>query len=130
MGDFQLHNGRKISLVRCNMVGTYSGFLEGDRLSTSSFIRKNLIEMAAKILPPGHPLAVVEPYEDELPRWLCVAELESPVGVHNKEPDFNSRLYVCWFMDDTAKSLDEEIEAFLPQIDWEMLAEDYDIMNF
>lgn len=130
MGNFHLPNGRKIGLVRWNMVGTYSGVLEGDRISASPFIRNNLTEMATRILPPGHPLAVVEPPKGELPQWLCVAELESPNSVHNTGPDFQSRLYVCWFMEDTARSLDGVIESILPQIDWERLAEDYDIMNF
>jgi hypothetical protein len=112
------------------MIGTYSGVLEGDRISASPFIRENLTEMAARILPPGHPLAVVEPLIGELPQWLCVAELESPNSVHNTGPDFQSRLYVCWFMGNTARSLDEVIESILPQIDWEGLAEDYDIMMF
>jgi hypothetical protein len=128
--DFQLHNGRNINLVRCNMVGTYSGYLEGDRQSTSSFIRKNLAERAARIMPPGKPLAVVEPPKGELPHWLCLAEFESSVGVHTTEPDFNSRLYICWFMEDTVRSLDEVIESILPHVDWERLAEDYDIMSF
>jgi hypothetical protein len=33
-------------------------------------------------------------------------------------------------MEDTARSLDEEIESIIPQLDWERLAEDYDIMDF
>ena len=130
MGDYRLPNGRKIGLDRWNMVGTYSGVLEGSKKDASKVIRENMPEMAAKILPPGHPLLVVGPPKGELPRWLCVAELESPDGVHNTGPDFNSRLYVCWFMEDTARSLDEVIESIIPQIDWERLAEDYDIMSF
>jgi hypothetical protein len=59
-----------------------------------------------------------------------MAELECRRGVHNADPDFNSRLYVCWFMADTARSLDEIIDRILPHVDWEGLAEDYDITNF
>jgi hypothetical protein len=33
-------------------------------------------------------------------------------------------------MEDTAKSLDEVVESIIPQLDWEKLAEDYDIMSF
>ena len=130
MGDYRLSNGRTISIVRWNMVGTYSGVLEGDRISASPYIREEVTENAARILPPGHPLAVVEPPKGELPPWFCVAELESTNSVHNTGPDFFSRLYVCWFMGDTARSLDEVIESILPQIDWEGLAEDYNIMMF
>ena len=74
MSDYFLPNGRKISLVCWNMVGTYSGVLEGDEKNASHHIRQDLTEMAARILPPGHPLAVVEPPSGELPRWFCVAE--------------------------------------------------------
>ena len=117
MSDYHLPNGRKIDLVRWNMVGTYSGVLEGDRISASPHIRKDLAEMVANIMPPGHPLAVIEPPNGELPSWLCVAELESSEGVHNNGPDFASRLYICWFMKDTARSLDEAIESIIPQLD-------------
>ena len=130
MDDYHLPNGRKIDLVRWNMVGTYSGVLEGSKKDASQVFHENLPEMAAKILPPGHPLVVVGPPKGEFPRWLCVAKLESPIGVHNTGPDFNSELYVCWFMGDTARSLDEVIESIILQIDWERQAEDYDIMSF
>jgi hypothetical protein len=130
MDDFQLPSGRKIGLVRWNMVGTYSDVIEGDRLSASPFILKNLVDMAARIMPPGHPLEVIEPPEGELPQWLCLAEFESLVSVHNTGPDFNSRLYVCWFMEDIARCLDEVIKSVIPMVDWESHAEDYDIMDF
>jgi hypothetical protein len=130
MGDYYLPNGRKISLVRWNMIGTYSGILEGSKEGASQSIREELPELAARTLPPGHPLAVIRSPLGELPDWFCVAELGSTNSVHNSGPDFFSRLYVCWFMGDTARSLDEVIESILPQIDWEGLAEDYDIMMF
>lgn len=130
MWDYHLPNGRKIGLIRWNMVDTYSGVLEGDKENASKYIREDLPERAARIMPPGHPLALIELPTGELPDWLCVAELESPYSVHNAGPDFFSRLFVCWFMDDTSRSLDDVIETIIPQIDWERLAEDYDIMNF
>jgi hypothetical protein len=130
MGVHRLPNGREIFLIRWKMVGTYSGFLEGSAKTASQMVRKNLSERAAEMLPPGRPLAVVGPPQGELPQWLCVAELGSRSGVHNTEPEFDSRLYVCWFMADTARSLDEVIESILPQVDWEGVAEDYDIMDF
>jgi len=130
MSNYHLPNGREIDLVRWNIVGTYSGILEGSKEYASQVVRENLPEMVTQIMPPGHPLAVIGPPIGELPRWLCIAELESLSGVHNTDADFNSRLYVCWFMEDTARRLDEAIESILPLIDWEKLAEDYDIMNF
>ena len=47
MGDYRLTNRRKIGLVRWNMVGTYSGILEGSKNNASQVIRENLSEMAA-----------------------------------------------------------------------------------
>lgn len=130
MGLHRLPNGREVFLVRLKMAGTYSGVIEGTAKTASQHIRKDLTERAAGMLPPGRPLAVVEPPQGDLPQWICMAELESRRGVHNTDPDFNSRLYVCWFMADTARSLDEVIASVLPQVDWEQLAEDYDIMDF
>jgi hypothetical protein len=42
-----------------------------------------------------------------------MAELESRRGVHDTDPDLDLRLYVCWFMADTARSLDEVIASIL-----------------
>ena len=130
MSLHRLPNGREVFLVRMNMVGTYSGVIEGSAKTASQQIWRRLKERAAEMLPPGRPLAIVEPPKGELPHWMCMAELASGRGVHITDPDFNSRLYVCWFMADTAKSLDEVIAAILPQLDWEGIAEDYDITIF
>ena len=75
MSDYHLPNGRKIGLVRWNMVGTYSGIVEGSKKDASQYIREELPDMSARILPPGHPLAVIGPPMGELPDWFCVAEL-------------------------------------------------------
>jgi hypothetical protein len=107
---------REVSLVRFKMVGTYSGFIEGSARNASRHIRERLTERAAEMLPPGRPLAVVEPPQGQLPQWMCMAELESRRGVHNTDPNFSSRLCVCWFMADTARSLDEVIASILPQV--------------
>ena len=112
------------------MVKTYAGVLEGTKKVASQYIREDLPRMVSNIMPPGQPLAIIEPPVDELPDWLCVAKLESYLSVHNNGPDFNSRLYVCWFLEDTTRSLDEIIESVIPQIEWENFSEDYDMMNF
>jgi len=130
MGLHRLPNGREVFLVRLKMIGTYSGVVEGSAKTASQHIRKHLTIRAVEMLPPGRPLAIIGPPEGELPQWMCMAEFESKRGVHNTDPDFNSRLYVCWFMADTARSLDEVIASFLPQVDWERTAEDFDVMDF
>jgi len=55
----------------------YSDFLEGSTKDASKVIRENLPEMAARIMPPGRPLAVIGLTRDELPRWFCTDEFES-----------------------------------------------------
>lgn len=130
MGVHHLPNGREVSLVRWTMIETYSGFLEGTKERASQAIRDRLAERVAALLPPGHPLAVVGPPQGELPQWLCVAEFESPSGVHNTDQDYNSRLFVCWFMADTSSCLDEIVKSILPHVDWGRLAEDYNMMDF
>ena len=130
MGQHRLPNGRDVSLVRFTMRGTYSGVLEGSALTASQVVRESLPERAADLLPPGHPLAIIGPPAGELPPWLCVAQLESGSGVRHTDPDYNSRLYVCWFMDDTTRSLDAILDSILPHLDWEGVAEDYNILDF
>jgi hypothetical protein len=109
---------------------TYSGFLEGSLEVMSKFVLEHLSERAAEILPPATPLAVVKPPPGPLPEWMCVAALGSLRGVHHSDPDFRSFLYACWFMKDTSASLDAIIESILPYLDWEQIAEDYDVMDF
>jgi hypothetical protein len=72
-----------------------------------------VLSRAAEMLPPGRPPAVVEPSKGQLPQWMCMAELESRRGVHDTDPDLDLRLYVCCFMADTARSLDEVIASIL-----------------
>ncbi len=128
---YRLSSGREIFLVRWIIVGTYSGFLEGSQETASRHIIKNISEQADRLLPPARPLAVVLPKKTEvLPQWMCVAELESHEAVHHKDGDYFSRLQVCWFMDDTARSLDSMIESVLPHLDWDQVAEDYDFTDW
>ncbi len=130
IGTHRLPNGREVYLVRFKMVGTYSGFLEGSPKTISHVVREGLAERAASVLPPARPLAIVPAPAGDLPPWLCVAELESRHGVRHTDPDYNSRLYACWFAENTAQSVDAMVEAALPHLNWELNAEDDDIMDF
>jgi len=125
MWDFRLPSGRSIGIKRWIMVGTYSGQYEGSRHEVSLYIRKEISERVKRILAPGDPLAIIEPPKGVLPPWFCVAQLESPDSAHSPDPDYFSGLYVCWFMEDTSRNLDEIIESIMPLIDWDGLAEDY-----
>jgi hypothetical protein len=106
--------------------GTYGGVLEGTAETASPRIFRGIGDRAARILPPAKPLAVVRPPTHPLPQWLVVAELASKSGVRTTDPDFNSFLYVCWFVENIDQGIPTLIESILPQLDWEGLADDYD----
>jgi hypothetical protein len=108
----------------------YAGVLEGSAETASPHILAGLPERAAWMLSPAKLLVVVPPSRMPLPKWLCVAELGSPLGARQTDPDYSSWLYVCWFTEDTARSIDAMVEAVLPHLDWERSAEDYDSMAF
>jgi len=125
-----LPSGREVYLARFAIAPTYAGVLEGTPETVSPHILERVADDAARTLPPGKPLVVVPPPKLPLPGWLCVAELESRRGARQTDPDFSSRLYVCWFANGTDQRIDAMVEAVLPQLDWEGVAEDYDIMDF
>ena len=102
----------------------------GSLETITELILKDLPLQAAGMLSPAKPLVVVPPPRTPLPGWLCVAELRSEQGARQTDPDFTSRLYVCWFADDTARSIDAMVEEILPCVDWEQAAEDYDTLDF
>lgn len=130
MGQHVLTSGRVVSLVRFTMVGTYSGIMEGSLEAASQRVRETITEQAADLLPPCRPLVVIDPPLGELPQWICVAHLDSRSGVRHNDADYNSRLYACWFMDDTTQSLDAVLDSVVARIDWDGVAEDYDMMDF
>ncbi|HMN60801.1 MAG TPA: hypothetical protein PJ988_10580 [Anaerolinea sp.] len=125
--NYKMPDGRPVGLKRLIIRDTYADFLEGTREIASRYIREELPEMAARLLPPGQPLCFVDLGQAELPPWMCLAELDSPDGAKGNGQDTNSRLFVCWFMDNTAMSLDAMIWVVLKGIDWERYAEDYDL---
>ena len=126
----RLPSGREVYLVRLAIRPTYEGVLEGSAADVSRYILKRLPEIAKMVMPPAKPLAIISSPQFPLPAWLCVAELDSRQGVRQTDPDFNSRLFVCWFLEDTATSIDAMVESILPHLEWDRLAEDYDIMDF
>lgn len=130
MGRHRLPSGREVHLSRFVIAPTYAGVLEGRPETASPHILEEVPERAASLLSPAKPLVVVRPLEMPLPGWLCVAELGSSHGVRQTDPDFGSRLYVCWFSESTALTIDAMVEEVLPRLDWGQVAEDYDIMDF
>jgi hypothetical protein len=130
MARHRLANGREVYLSGFVIAPTYAEALEGTPETTSPYIFKGVADRAARILPPPQPLVVVPPTEMPRAPWFCVAELGSRRGARQTNPDYSSRLFVCWFATTTAKSIDAMVRAVLPHLDWEQVAEDYDITYF
>jgi hypothetical protein len=126
MATHLLKDGRRISLKRLSVQGTYSGALEGTVETISAMILKGLADRVARILAPGRPLQLIQPEQMPLPSWMLIAELESNKGVRIDDPDYKSTLYVCWFAETTDLPIDLMIENLLSRIDWEQFAEDFD----
>jgi hypothetical protein len=130
MGRHRLANGREVYLARFALAPTYGGVLEGTPETASARILERVSDDAARLLPPAKPLVMVPPAEMPLPGWFCVAELGSRQGARQTDPDYSSRLFVCWFAKSTARSINAMVKAVLSHLDWERVAEDYDIMDF
>jgi len=73
--------------------------LEGSRIQNSPSILRGLPKRAGQALAPAKPLTILPPERMPLPGWIWVAEFDSRSGARTADPDFNSRLYVCWFTD-------------------------------
>jgi hypothetical protein len=130
MAKFTLPCGREIFLSRFAIAPTYTGVLEGTPKTASPYILKLVADFAAQVLPPAVPLVVVPHTTMPLPGWLCVAELGCLRGARQSDPDYSSRLYVCWFTDSTSQSIDAMVEPTLCHLNWTQTAYDYNIMDF
>ncbi len=128
MGVHRLANGREVSLERLVLAPTYAGLLAGSPERATPGILEGAAERAASLLSPADPLTVVFDGRSPLPEWFCVAKLHSRRGALTNDSDYSSRLFVCWFTDNTTQSIDTMIEALLPHLDWENEADDYDMM--
>jgi hypothetical protein len=129
-GTYRLASGREVFISRFYADCTYSGVLEGGPEAASPHILSSIREDVPRVLPPGKPLVVVNPESMPLPPYRLVVELESRRGTKTTDPDFNSRLFVCWFADSLSPGVDALIRSVLGSVDWEAHAEDYDIMDF
>ncbi|HEV3079732.1 MAG TPA: hypothetical protein VGY66_08130 [Gemmataceae bacterium] len=127
---YRLPNGREVYLGRFAVEATYSGLIEGSLEQGSRMILRGLAETAAKSLGSDNPLVVVNPGVIPLPRYHLGARLFSTTGVKISHPNYKSRLFVSWFVDSLASTIDALVESVLPKVDWEANAADYDITDF
>lgn len=128
-GIYQLPTGREVFLCRLHVERTYSGVLEGGPKTASPHLLKRVPEAAREMMPPGTPLVVVPPLKMPLPQFRLLAKLESERGVQTTDADYNSRLFVCWFVEELDQTIHDLLAAVLAAVDWEANAEDYDITN-
>jgi hypothetical protein len=117
-----------VSLARLTLLETFHGLFEGSLETASYFRREDLPQHVDKILSPGWPLVVLDDGAPALPRYEWIAEFTSRSGVHETDPDFASRLFVCWYSQDLPADLPGFISSTLSQVDWETSAEDFSII--
>jgi hypothetical protein len=79
------------------------------------------------MLRTNAPLVILLPKVMPLPRWLCVAELQSDSVTHPDDWDVGSWLCVVWFVADTTLSIDALIADVIPQLDWNNQAAEFDL---
>src|SRR5687767_10511338 len=94
---YRVGSGRIVELVRMHVDRTYAGLLEGIPALATPHILARTHEDAARLVTPGRPLLIIRDDDaGELPPWRLIAELESRRGVGTADPDWASRLFVCW----------------------------------
>ena len=126
-GMYKLSARRTVSLMRLSVTLTYSGVLEGTASTASTFIRASLAQDVAQSIPPGKPLVVVDDRSTELPRFRWIAEFYSARGITTNDPDYSSKLFVCWFSDEIPDALHSAIAQVLAKVQWDANAEEYDL---
>jgi hypothetical protein len=127
-GAFRLATGREVYLVSFLLTHTYEGHLEGSPETLTPHIRTAVPRQVATAMPPGRPLVFLGQDAMPLPEHRLIAELYSRDAARLKDPDYASRLYLCWFLDTVVGSLDDLVLTALARVDWEASAEDFDTM--
>ena len=127
-GQFTLPSGRNVFLSDLKLSSTYAGALEGSPETLTPHLRKGIAQSVQKSLPPGTPLVIIGAEVEVLPSYRWIAKFISRRGVKTTDPDYSSRLYLCWFSEELYRDLPGAIEEILLPIDWESLAADYDMM--
>jgi hypothetical protein len=110
---FTLADGRKIDLESIQVSQTFMGFLEGSPQASSAVIRERIRE-TAKIIG----WQVIDTHGDVLPRFTCVAKLQSFQPVRSGDWDY-STLDVMWFLESIDINLRDLITKLLRHVDWD-----------
>lgn len=118
---FVTTSGRKIALTELHIIRTYAGCLEGRPETNARSIRRRLKEN-------GQAQVILDDGEAILPPLQWQAEFQCGDAVRTKDPDYASRIVVCWFTHVLPDALADALQAVVNQIDYEADAEDFDIM--
>jgi hypothetical protein len=140
-GELVLQTGRALSLTFLKQWLVYGGQLEG--LPTRE---KNQYKVAdaltqARTLKTGEPYLIAPretpipyppgrkyPFGDpaKIPSIGCIGRFHSHQHARDSAKDY-SELVVVWFQDDFAFPIDPTVLEQLRQLEWERLAQDYEI---
>jgi hypothetical protein len=126
-GRYILSGERLVWLTKLSLTSTYAGQLEGTPATITSHLRKRFAEELAQA---ETGLVVLDDGQPELPAYRWEASFNSRSGVRHTDSDYSSRLTIRWFSDTIPADLHAVISAVLSRVDWEVSADDYDIMDF
>ena len=135
--EFQLTNGRSISLVAIDQWGTYSGLLEGVPTTEMNerHIRYTMDEARKRrnfepylIRPVETPINLDRKYPfgtpASIPAITCIAQFNCFDSARDKSKDA-STLPVVWFQSDFAFPIDDAIVEHIRSLNWEKHASDF-----
>ncbi|MGI5456178.1 hypothetical protein ACQEWB_24015 [Streptomyces sp. CA-249302] len=136
-----LTSGRSVDLSEVRFSSTYGGLLEGYPCKPVNDLKiKGLLHNARRTFPTG-PVHLVPPpreYPDQyagafgpvevLPPVACVGAFRSTALDPAHDPVlYRSALTVIWFQSTTRVPEDRDAVTALRDVDWEGLAEDYEL---
>ena len=124
-----LKDGREVCIKTFSVEGTYSGHLEGTKLSISNYI---LSALQNKGLNGSSPVTVIAEKDQILPAWKCSVYLISDKNVKQGRQDweYRSELILHWFLDDMPNEIDKAVAAALSVVDWDEQAKGFSIDDF
>lgn len=108
--------GRTVRLKSITINDWMSHALEGTPAMISKLIRHNMALDASR-----HGLVIYDPGEESLPPYQCTAVLTASATF---PANYDSRLYVCWFVDTLDVPIPTLVKRFVDTIIWEDVATD------
>ncbi|GEM_PF-5069984 len=124
---YKLADGRTISLNHLSIHSTYAGLMEGSIEDGARIILRNLGDGSHQKNEPKALITII-PKSLPLPGYTWVAMLSSRSPARTDNSDYMSKMWVQWYTERLDQSVDAEINAVLPLIDWNAYAEDYDFV--